>query len=245
MYGRHRRTRKELVRLLRKFAREVGRRPEQRDWLGVKDSRWPSCQQVGRMFGSWSEGIRVAGLGDSQRPHKRRKQGTCQHCGTEFFFYGQRRKYCGLRCSGHSAKNLETGTWVCRYKALEAWGEICERCGFDSFQGYRKVRSQFRTLPVLMDVHHIDGDRDNNDPINLAVLCPVCHALATRHITVYGRHKNGKLFWTDVTPDSFQRKEQAHLQAKNKQGAKSMRLRRQKMRQSALQGSRTCRGRQK
>lgn len=28
-----------------------------------------------------------------------------------------------------------------------------------------------------MDVHHIDGNRSNNDPLNLMTLCPPCHRL--------------------------------------------------------------------
>jgi len=43
----------------------------------------------------------------------------------------------------------------------------CEKCGF---------------IPVhisQLDVDHIDGDRWNNDPINLQTLCANCHRLKT------------------------------------------------------------------
>lgn len=28
---------------------------------------------------------------------------------------------------------------------------------------------------IILDVHHIDGNRDNNNLANLQVLCPNCH----------------------------------------------------------------------
>lgn len=31
-----------------------------------------------------------------------------------------------------------------------------------------------------VEIHHIDGNKNNNDPSNLAVLCRDCHALASR-----------------------------------------------------------------
>ena len=34
----------------------------------------------------------------------------------------------------------------------------------------------------LLDVHHVDGDRSNNDVSNLVVLCVWCHAKVTRGI---------------------------------------------------------------
>ena len=31
-----------------------------------------------------------------------------------------------------------------------------------------------------MDVDHIDGNHDNNDPVNLKTLCACCHRLKTK-----------------------------------------------------------------
>ena len=44
---------------------------------------------------------------------------------------------------------------------------FCEECGFIA-----KVKYQ-------LDVHHIDGNHKNNDPINLQTLCANCHRLKT------------------------------------------------------------------
>ena len=38
-----------------------------------------------------------------------------------------------------------------------------------------------------LDVNHIDGDRHNQDELNLEILCKVCH----QHVTIAnGHHKN-------------------------------------------------------
>jgi 5-methylcytosine-specific restriction endonuclease McrA len=44
-------------------------------------------------------------------------------------------------------------------------GDVCARCGF--------VAEDLCQL----DVHHKDGDHDNNDPANLETLCANCHRL--------------------------------------------------------------------
>lgn len=58
-------------------------------------------------------------------------------------------------------------TYDYRPKALTAYGPICQACGFNEH-----VR--------LLEVHHIDENRANNELINLAVLCVMCHAKITR-----------------------------------------------------------------
>lgn len=42
----------------------------------------------------------------------------------------------------------------------------CEICGIAEWQG----------KPLTMNLHHIDGDRNNNSLDNLQVLCPNCHS---------------------------------------------------------------------
>lgn len=48
----------------------------------------------------------------------------------------------------------------------------CEYCG-------RKRWSNgfFKSVPIPLQVHHIDGDRTNNELENLALICPNCHCL--------------------------------------------------------------------
>lgn len=52
----------------------------------------------------------------------------------------------------------------------------CERCGNDTWQG----------MPIPLNLHHKDGEHDNNELSNLEVLCPNCHALTD---TYAGKNK--------------------------------------------------------
>ena len=45
-------------------------------------------------------------------------------------------------------------------------GQKCERCGITEWLGN----------PIKLEVHHLDGDRLNNELENLELLCPNCHA---------------------------------------------------------------------
>lgn len=45
-------------------------------------------------------------------------------------------------------------------------GNRCEKCGFEGHE-------------CQLDVDHIDGDFQNNDPSNLRTLCANCHRLET------------------------------------------------------------------
>jgi len=46
-------------------------------------------------------------------------------------------------------------------------GHKCEGCGL----------SEWREVVIPIELHHVDGDRTNNDPSNLQLLCCNCHAL--------------------------------------------------------------------
>lgn len=209
MNGRKRFTRQELLKMLRELADALGRRPERRDLENVKGTDRPSSQQITREFGSWSKGIKAAGLGDTRRPHKRKKKYICQHCGKEFqYFVSMDRKFCSSLCYASSNDSSGVAPWADhRNVAFRAWGEKCERCGYDSYLEYRKIQSSFMEYPSMLDVHHINKDRKNNTPENLAVLCSNCHALATRNITVYSRSASGKLQWVDLSVEEYKARE--------------------------------------
>lgn len=46
-------------------------------------------------------------------------------------------------------------------------GHKCENCG----------NSEWCGKPIKLEVHHIDGDRTNNNINNLQLLCPNCHSI--------------------------------------------------------------------
>lgn len=96
--------------------------------------------------------------------------------------------YCGRLISKPSNKKArsKTGKFYCnktckdlghmydseksyRAKALHLYGKSCMDCGYD-------------LIEAMLDVHHIDGNRNHNDVNNLKVLCVWCHALETRNI---------------------------------------------------------------
>lgn len=56
-------------------------------------------------------------------------------------------------------------------------GRKCECCGLEEWMGQ----------PINLEVHHIDGDRSNNELDNLQLLCPNCHSYTPNF-----RKKNAK-----------------------------------------------------
>lgn len=55
-----------------------------------------------------------------------------------------------------------------RQKAFDTYEHKCAICDFDP-----------KDEEYLLDVHHIDSDRENNDISNLIILCPLCHRKLT------------------------------------------------------------------
>ena len=106
----------------------------------------------------------------------------CAYCGKEFercpsdvadnksgYFY------CSRNC-GNLHKNLirkESGEWdnskSYRIKAYEAYEHKCAVCGWDEDER-------------VLEVHHIDENRENNKIENLCILCPTCHKKLSLHL---------------------------------------------------------------
>ena len=64
---------------------------------------------------------------------------------------------------------LGNSKWNYRTRALKKYGIHCQQCGYKNDER-------------MLDVHHIDSDRSNNELDNLVVLCVWCHAFRTRNI---------------------------------------------------------------
>lgn len=72
------------------------------------------------------------------------------------------------------------GDWSrVREQILSRDRHTCVYCGFASEK--------------YQDVHHLDGDHDNNIPENLVTACMFCHA--TQHIGLCGKEGRGQLIW--------------------------------------------------
>ena len=55
-----------------------------------------------------------------------------------------------------------------RFKAFQAYEHKCAICGWDEDER-------------ILEVHHIDSNREHNELDNLIILCPTCHRKITLH----------------------------------------------------------------
>jgi len=128
---------------------------------------------------------------DSQRE---RVNLTCALCGKEF----SRTKshilsevsFCSRDCKDRAQRihggiediipdHYKNGKASYRRIAKRHYVWRCEICGYDEHE-------------LLLQVHHIDSNRENNEPSNLIVLCPNCHTAITLKYAVL---KDRKLTW--------------------------------------------------
>ena len=84
------------------------------------------------------------------------KGGRCRGCG------GKRRR---TKCAEHYGHSDKLHSLYSKYRK-----DTCEKCGkkaMDTSLGYLRK--------TILTVHHIDHNRQNNDPSNLMTLCRYCH----------------------------------------------------------------------
>jgi predicted nucleic acid-binding Zn ribbon protein len=99
-----------------------------------------------------------------------RKENPCIICGKPILAH-YKKKTCSRACAnklrnGIKYKIGQRKSKVKAYKTLKlrllkCRGRKCERCGYDRFE--------------ILQVHHIDENRDNNELENLELICPNCH----------------------------------------------------------------------
>jgi hypothetical protein len=116
-----------------------------------------------------------------RRDQARTTNVTCAYCHKRFYkvLSKQRKSHSGLFfcCRLHKdeaqriggIKEIQpphygTGNWSRTYRniAFRNHPPECKYCGYSRYQG-------------VLEVHHIDENRDNNDPSNLVIVCPTCH----------------------------------------------------------------------
>ena len=68
----------------------------------------------------------------------------------------QKKNWSEYSKAGHFKKHL-----------LKERGHKCECCGL----------TKWRKYPIVLEIHHVDGDRTNNNYENLKILCCNCHAM--------------------------------------------------------------------
>lgn len=114
----------------------------------------------------------------------------CLNCGKEFKGLNGR-KYCSLKCHNESIKkkiikSFLDGSYTLngnnaipktiREYLYERQNYKCELC---NFEGYN-----LKTGNTILQIHHIDGDSNNNSLDNLQVICPNCHAKTENYMAL-------------------------------------------------------------
>lgn len=112
----------------------------------------------------------------------------CLNCGTPLT--NRESVYCSMRCFGEYKFNKKTlqlfydgkieRSLTLRKILTYLFGDKCGKCGMPNV---------WNGDPLTLEVHHIDGNSDNNFPNNLQLLCPNCHSQTG---TFNGKSKNTK-----------------------------------------------------
>jgi len=109
---------------------------------------------------------------------------SCDFCGEKFIVNPSKKNkrgfyFCSRKCK-ENAQSIDSGDkfinlrpyhykdGLSKYqdRAYKRYGEVCNKCGYSENKS-------------ALQVHHIDGNRENNKIENLEVLCANCHAVET------------------------------------------------------------------
>lgn len=146
------------------------------------------CEKCNSTFQTTSQNIK-RGYGkfcsSNCRGSRAKEEFTCSFCSKSFISTKSRKNktktnhlFCSNDCKYKAASSLtstystgpapkEIGLSTYRNRALIMLKNECVRCGY-----HEHVE--------LLDVDHIDSNRQNNDISNLQILCVMCHAIKTR-----------------------------------------------------------------
>ena len=124
---------------------------------------------------------------------------VCEQCGKKHNGQYGSGRFCSKSCanaysaSSHSRitlDKLESGkcpnvsssklrSWLLRNGLKK---NACEQCGLSSWNGHS----------LVVQVHHIDGNKHNNKLSNLQMLCPNCHSITDTYGFKGVKYKKGK-----------------------------------------------------
>ena len=116
----------------------------------------------------------------------RGKEHLCLYCNKKFKSKNSAQKFCSIEHSWSYNKNNSIAKWIkeewsgntekskelskiVRDYLLEEANHVCSRCGFSAVNPF--------SGKTILQIHHKDGDYQNNSKSNLEVLCPNCHAM--------------------------------------------------------------------
>lgn len=144
----------------------------------------------------------------------RRKPGNdcshvCEFCGTSFRHSMKTvNRFCCIACSASFQKKVTLEKFLCGEKlsektlkrcVLEVKGRFCSICG---------VGEEWAGKPLTLQLDHIDGNSDNDLPINLRVLCPNCHS----QTETYGSKGSGNKVRKDTRRNRALRKAKGYVE---------------------------------
>ena len=106
----------------------------------------------------------------------RRDSAKIQSCEVCHNPRGDNERFCSRSCEHENRRIVRQNkllrgelisSGTIRRATIESRGNICEKCQLTEWMG--------ETIPI--DIHHLDGNPNNNAPENIQVLCKNCHAL--------------------------------------------------------------------
>lgn len=100
-----------------------------------------------------------------------RKETPCSICGKPILA-GLNKKTCSRSCANKHREGIKyklnrpkdkvKTQGLLKIRLLKIRGSKCERCGFEKYE--------------ILQIHHKDKNRNNNDLNNLELICPNCHS---------------------------------------------------------------------
>ena len=153
-----------------------------------------SYEEIGRKYGCSGTNIKKQAkklgielpqrrrINESEHFNKGCKSNVCINCGKPI---DSRNQYCNNTCYAEHQRYLyierwkngeETGTigkddiaTAIKWYIKNKYNNTCQICGWNQINPYTGL--------VPLQIHHIDGDCQNNSEDNLQLLCPNCHSL--------------------------------------------------------------------
>ena len=108
--------------------------------------------------------------GDSWKDYRNRKY-CCYECYRKDYFYSFIEKWKKGEADG-SAPSGGISDTIRKY-ILDKYHNQCALCGWKKINPYTNM--------IPLEIHHIDGNSDNNNEDNLILLCPCCHSLTKNY----------------------------------------------------------------